>query len=452
MTERVLFVDDDPSGRELGRYNLSEAGYEVDLAEDGQQAMELFGDGEHALVITDMRMPGLSGMELLEQIKERVPDVPVVVITAHGNVEIAVQAMKAGAYDFIEKPFSRDVLLLVVRRALEHRRLKLENRVLRRKARGVEREIAYASEAMERLLQTVDRVAKSDAAVLISGESGTGKELIARRLHARSPRGDGPFVPVNCAALPSSLLESELFGHRRGAFTGAVTSRLGRFRQARGGTVLLDEVGEIPLDMQGKLLRVLQEKTVDVVGQDRPEAVDVRVLAATNRSLSDRIQQDLFRQDLYYRLNVVELQVLALRERRSDIAPLARHFVALASGARELELPEEVLQRLQQHDWPGNVRELENTCERMVLLCEGDKLCEEDLPHAIHAGSTAGITRDESWPPLPPNGFSLVDLERRVVERALDLQQGNITRAASYLQVPRHVLAYRIKKFGISRG
>ena len=452
MKERILFVDDDQSGRELGRYNLSEAGYEVDLAVDGQQALELFKEGEHALVVTDMRMPGLSGMELLEQIKERVPDVPVVVITAHGNVETAVQAMKAGAYDFIEKPFSRDVLLLVVRRALEHRRLKLENRILRRKARGVEREIAHASEAMERLLQTVDRVARSDAAVLITGESGTGKELIARRLHARSPRGDGPFVPVNCAALPDQLLESELFGHRRGAFTGAVTSRLGRFRQAQRGTVLLDEVGEIPLAMQGKLLRVLQEKTVDVVGQDSPVAVDVRVLAATNCSLTDRIQEGLFRQDLYYRLNVVELHVLPLRERPEDIVPLARHFIALASGGRELALPEEVLQRLQQHDWPGNVRELENACERMVLLCEGDKLRVEDLPRTVSAGPSAGAMANESWPPLPPEGLSLVDLERRVIERALDLQQGNITRAAAYLKVPRHMLAYRLKKFGISRG
>jgi two-component system NtrC family response regulator len=444
---RILFVDDDEAGRELSRYNLEGAGHRVTLAADGEEALSRFSDDEHDLVVTDLRMPRLGGMELLRRLSERAPDVPVIVITAHGSVETAVEAMKSGAYDFIEKPFGRDVLLLTVARALEHRRLTRENRRLRIRAAGVEREIVSVSRAMTDLLRSADRVARSAAAVLITGESGTGKELLARRIHARSPRAERPFAAINCAALPADLLESELFGHERGAYTGAARARAGRFRAAAGGTILLDEVGELPPALQGKLLRVVQEKTVDVVGADRPVTVDVRVLAATNRPLSEAIAEGRFREDLYYRLNVVELEVPPLRERREDIEPLARHFIARFAEDRELHLPDALLAALSGHAWPGNVRELQNACERLVVLAEGDTLSVDELPASFRP---AAADLDE-WPPLPPEGLSLVDLERRVIERALSIQKGNVTRAAAFLRVPRHVLAYRIEKYGIRR-
>jgi DNA-binding NtrC family response regulator len=450
VKERILFVDDDEAGRELGRYNLEEAGYAVEVAVDGRQGLERFSPEAHDLVVTDLRMPQLGGMELLEQVKRQAPDVPVVVITAHGNVETAVRAMKAGAYDFIEKPFGREVLLLTVARALEHQRLRRENRSLRSRAAGVEREIVAVSEPMQQLLRTADRVARSDASVLITGESGTGKELVARRLHARSRRADGPFVPVNCAAIPAELLESELFGHEKGAYTGATRARAGRFRRADGGTVFLDEVSEIPLPLQGKLLRVLQERTVDVVGADRSVPVDVRVVAASNQPLAEAIEAGRFREDLFYRLDVVELHLPPLRERPEDIEPLVRHFVARGAPGSELAVPGEVLEALRRHGWPGNVRELENACERLVILAEGDRLRAEDLPPAVLAQSEPSPAALE-WPPLPADGLSLVDLERRVIERALQLKQGNVTQAAAYLRVPRHVLAYRIEKYGIRR-
>ena len=447
---RILFVDDDEAGRELSLYNLTDAGHAVDVAGDGSQALRLFSPDSHDLVVTDLRMPGTSGMEVLRQVTFTAPDVPVVVITAHGSVEVAVEAMRAGAYDFIEKPFARDVLLMAVERALVHRRLTLENRALRRRATGVERPIVRASRAMEELLRTVDRVARSDAAVLITGESGTGKELVARRLHARSDRAEEAFVPVNCAAVPSELLESELFGHDKGAYTGADRSREGRFRQAAGGTLFLDEVGEIPLAVQGKLLRVLQEKTVDVLGRDRPVKVDVRVVAATNQSLNARIEEGTFRQDLYYRLNVVEIPVPPLIQRMEDVEPLTRHFVAHFAPGRRLAVGAGVLDELRRHHWPGNVRELQNACERLVVLCDGDTLKVEDLPPAVRAAE--GPVANGEWPPMPPEGLSLVDLECRVIERALQLQGGNVSAAAAYLGVPRHVLAYRIDKHGLRRG
>jgi two-component system NtrC family response regulator len=446
----ILFVDDDEAGRELSRYNLEEAGHRVTLVADGEAALSRFSPDEHDLVVTDLRMPRLGGMELLRRLAGRTPEVPVIVITAHGSVETAVEAMKAGAYDFIEKPFGRDVLLLTVARALEHRRLTRENRRLRIRAAGVEREIISVSRAMSDLLRAADRVARSDAAVLITGESGTGKELVARRIHARGPRAERPFAAINCAAVPAELLEAELFGHERGAYTGATRARAGRFRAADGGTILLDEIGELPPALQGKLLRAVQEKTVDVVGADRPVTVDVRVLAATNRSLTAAIADGRFREDLYYRLNVVELEVPPLRERPEDIEPLARHFVAQFAEGRDLELPDLVLSALAGHAWPGNVRELQNACERLVVLAGGDTLRVEDLPPSLRSGTAAAVALDE-WPPLPPEGLSLVDLERRVIERALKLQNGNVTRAAAFLRVPRHVLAYRIEKYGIRR-
>ena len=316
MTGRILFIDDDRAGREVALFNLRKAGYEVTAASDGQEGLSAFAPEKFDLVVTDVKMPGISGIEVLRRIRAEAPEVPVLVITAFGNVETAVEAMKEGAYDFIGKPFHRGQLLLSVERALERRRLATEVRELRIRASGVEREIVIASEAMHRVFEIADRVAPSDATILITGESGTGKEVVAHRIHMHSSRAEKPFVAINCAAIPGELLESELFGHTRGAFTGAVRDRSGRFRQAEGGTLFLDEIGEIPVSLQAKLLRVLQEKTVDALGNDAPTPVDVRVLAATNKDIKDRIREGSFREDLYYRLNVVEIHVPALKERR----------------------------------------------------------------------------------------------------------------------------------------
>ncbi len=458
MKERILFIDDDLAGREVALFNLRKAGYEVETAADGREGLERFSPERHHLVVTDLKMPGLSGMEVLRSIRKRAPEVPVLVITAFGNVETAVEAMKEGADDFIGKPFHRDQLLLAISKALERRRLAAEVRDLRIRSSGVERQIVCASPAMRRVLEIADRVAKSDATVLITGESGTGKEAVARRVHVRSPRAEGPFVAVNCAAIPGELLESELFGHARGAFTGAVRERLGKFRQAERGTLFLDEVGELPLSLQAKLLRVLQEKVVDAVGSDRPVPVDVRVVAATNQDLSRAIRQGSFREDLFYRLNVVEIRVPPLRERPEDIPLLVEHFLVELGAGREVSVPPEVMRALADRPWPGNVRELRNACERLLILCRGDEVSPEDLPPVPGGGAFREAAADEAssgsgpeWPPLPPGGLSLVDLEKRVIERALRLKGGNITQAAAYLRVPRHILVYRIEKFGIRR-
>jgi len=452
MQGRILFIDDDRSGREVALFNLRKAGYDVTPAADGREGLDAFSTAPFDLVITDLKMPGVPGMEVLRKIRAGSPDVPVLVITAFGNVETAVAAMKEGAYDFIGKPFHRDQLLLAVEKALDRRRLATEVRDLRIRASGVERDVVSVSTAMRRLLEVADRVAATVATVLITGESGTGKEILARRIHVRSPRAEGPFVAVNCAAIPAELLESELFGHARGAFTGAVRDRAGRFRQASGGTLFLDEVGEIPTPLQGKLLRTLQERVVDAVGGDTPVPVDVRILAATNRDLPSRIREGFFREDLYYRLNVVELAVPPLRDRPDDIPPLVRRFVSEFSAGREIAVPAAVVAELSTRPWPGNVRELKNACERMVILCRGDEVSLEDLPPAPH-GPGAGTAEDVSASTLalPAEGLSLVDLEKRVIERALRMKGGNITQAALFLRIPRHILVYRIGKYGIRR-
>ncbi len=454
MASRILFIDDDKAGREVALFNLRKAGYEVAAASDGQEGLDAFAARPFDLVVTDVKMPGISGIEVLRRIRERAPDVPVLVITAFGNVETAVTAMKEGAYDFIGKPFHRDQLLLAVEKALERRRLASEVRELKIRASGVGREIVCVSAAMKKVLEVADRVAATDATVLITGESGTGKEAVARRIHVMSPRAERPFVAVNCAAIPGELLESELFGHARGAFTGAVRDRVGRFRQAEGGTLFLDEIGELPLPLQAKLLRVLQERVVDAVGSDRPIPVDVRIVVATNRDLPERIREGTFREDLYFRLNVVEVRVPPLRERPEDIPALVDRFMGELAQGRDLVVPPPVMEELSCRPWPGNVRELKNACERMAILCRGAEVSMDDLPPPPPARRVADSGADgggDDWPPLPPGGLSLVDLEKRIIERALRLKGGNITQAAAYLRIPRHVLVYRIEKFGIRR-
>jgi DNA-binding NtrC family response regulator len=407
-------------------------------------------------VITDLRMPGIDGLDVVRAVKAKAPDTPVLVITAYGSVDTAVEAMKAGAYDFIGKPFQRDHLLLTVGRALESRQLREEVRRLRIRATGVERPIVSASEAMARVLGIADRVAPTQATVLVTGETGTGKELVARRIHSRSLRSAGPFVAVSCGAIPGELIESELFGHERGAFTGASRSRPGRFRQAQGGTLFLDEIAELPLGLQGKLLRVLQERVVDVLGADEPVAIDVRLVAATHQDLGERVRAGEFREDLRYRLDVLQLAIPPLRERPEDVEPLVRHFVEGFASGRDVTIPAEVLEAMRARPWPGNVRQLQNACERLVILCPGNELRVEDLPPGEPLPERAPRTDLPSvdggeWPPLPEAGLGLVDLEKRVIERVLAHKHGNVTQAAAYLRVPRHILAYRMAKYGIRR-
>jgi two-component system NtrC family response regulator len=448
---RVLLVDDDESFRRVHEYQLAQAGYEVTSAADGEAALTRFRDERPDVVISDVKMPGLDGLALLARITAMAPDTPVVMITAQGTVETAVEAMKRGAFDFLTKPFPGEKLRLTLERARELARLRRENRELRREVegrRGVGGLIG-SSPAMQRLFEAMELVAPAPSTVLIQGETGTGKELVARALHHDSPRKDAAFVTVNCGAIPESLIESELFGHRKGAFTGAGSDRMGKFEAADGGTLLLDEVGEIPLALQSKILRVLQSGEVDRLGSDRPIGVDVRILAATNRDLESMVQSGDFREDLYYRLAVVPLGVPPLRERREDIPLLAEHFLRRMrerTGRSGLCLPAEALSMFERYAWPGNVRELENTIERMVVLSRDDELSIDTMPEKVRGfvddARTTGFK-------LPPGGVRLDELERDLLVQALRRHDGNRTKAAKELGLTRNTLLYRMQKHGL---
>jgi DNA-binding NtrC family response regulator len=449
MSAKILIIEDDASGRELAVFNLSRAGYHVTAARDGNEGLDLLAEQTFNLVITDVKMPGISGIDVLRKIRAEYIELPVIIITAYANVTLAVDAMKLGAADFLGKPFSRDHLLLVVEKALKHQALASEINTLRISAGGIERPILFQSTIMSDIINMTDRFAASDASVLITGNSGTGKELIARRIHTRSGRASGPFVPINLAAMPENLIESEMFGHKKGAFTGAINDRPGRFKQANGGTIFLDEIAELPLMLQGKLLRALQEKTIDSLGSDTPTAVDVRVVAATNRDLAEEVEAGRFRADLYYRINVVQIHVPPLKDRPEDIELLARHFINRFAEGRTMELPESVVAAMRAHHWPGNIRELENVCQRLALLTPGDVVRIDDLPFVPSAASASSVLIDNI--PLPSEGISLFDLEKNIIEKALQLQNRNVSKTASWLKIPRHVLAYRMEKYGIEK-
>jgi DNA-binding NtrC family response regulator len=357
MKHKILVIDDDPSLRRVLEYNLEEDGYEVTVSASGSEGLQAFDELGPALVITDLKMPGIDGFQVLREIKERSPETLVMIITAFGAVETAVEAMKLGAYDYITKPFNRDELKLVVRKALQVTSLSRENKQLRQElTEKIDfRNIVGISREMEKVFQVVRKVANTDATVLITGESGTGKELVAKALHTLSSRKAAPFVPINCAAIPRDLLESELFGHVKGAFTGAVRDKPGKFKQADGGTLFLDEVGELPLDLQPKLLRALQEKIVEPVGGTEAQQLDVRVVAATNLDMDQAMRDGVFREDLYYRLSVIPLHIPPLRERKDDILLLLKHF-ASRQGAATVKFSPEAVNTLVSYHWPGNVR------------------------------------------------------------------------------------------------
>ena len=446
MKHRILIIDDDKSLRRVLEYNLQEEGYEVRAAESGEEGIYWFEQEKPDLVITDMKMSGMDGLMVLKSIKERSPETLVIIITAFGTVDIAVQAMKSGAYDYITKPFNRDELRLTVKKALAFNGLAEENRRLRSELadKADLRTMVGSSREMEKVFEVIRKVADTEASVLITGESGSGMELVARSLHANSSRREAPFIAINCAAIPRDLLESELFGHVKGAFTGAARDKTGKFQQADGGTLFLDEVGELPLELQPKLLRALQEKEVEPVGGNRPQKVDVRIVSATNLDTEKAIANGTFREDLYYRLGVIPIHLPPLRERRMDIPLLLRYFCA-KRGGNQVSFSEEALETLVLYPWPGNVRELENTVERLLIMRNGNEITMDDLPEKFLNNRLTGhaVIR------LPDGGYSLEQLEREVVIQALERNNWNQTAAARFLRIPRHTLIYRLEKYGI---
>jgi two-component system NtrC family response regulator len=447
-----MLIDDDPSLREVLAFALKEQGHQVEVLADGPSALARLTTFRPDVVITDLKMPGIDGMEVLLRVIETDATVPVIVLTAFGSIEDAVEAMKRGAYHYLTKPYNRDELKLAVDQALERRHLLLENRNLRDRLREQTQkvDIVDASAAMQQVLQTVRRIAPTDATVLLTGESGTGKEVVAHALHAHSDRWEASFVAVNCAAIPKDLMESELFGYARGAFTGAIKDKPGKFQRADGGTLFLDEVGDLPFDLQTKLLRVIETGQVDIVGGQRPAQVDVRLIAATNADLAAKVREGQFRGDLYYRLNVIPIHIAPLRERADDIPALWNHFIQKYAGGLPVRSSPELIRTLMRMPWPGNVRELANVCQRMVLLRTSDVLTERDLP-----AESAATSPDPGGQPrgflgeLPEGRLPLLDLEREIIVRALAKHAGNKTRTSEYLGIPRHVLLYRLEKYGI---
>jgi two-component system NtrC family response regulator len=450
----ILVVDDDSSLRRVMKMQLEEAGYDVALAADGGEAREIIDRKHPKLVITDLRMPVSDGMDLLRYVREERLETTVIIITAFATVETAVQAMKAGAYDYVTKPIDYDALVLAVHRAMERQNLLEEVRNLRAaldQKYGFENIVGH-SKALLRVLEMASRVAQHDSTVLIRGETGTGKELLARAIHHNSRRRAKPFVTINCGAIPKELLESELFGYTRGAFSGAYAPKAGKIEMAGGGTLFLDEVGELPLDMQVKLLRLLQHGEVDKIGATGTAVVDVRVIAATNRDLQAMIEDGAFREDLYYRLAVVPLVLPPLRERREDIPELVQHLFRKMKerhGLPALRLSSAVNSALARYGWPGNVRELENVIERMVVLASGDEVTAADLPEEI--GASKAASGGPFLLDLPEQGVSLEAVERDLLLRALEKFNWNQTQAARYLDISRRTLIYRMEKHGLSR-
>ncbi len=451
MNISILIVDDERVQREmLGAY-LKKKGHTVRLASSGAEALEIVRDATVDIVISDQKMPGMSGIELAGQLRTDHPNVSVVVLTAYGTIGDAVQAMRDGVEDYLTKPVDLEELEVVIAKIVEKRQLVRENEWLREQVRSSRATpgIVYVSEAMQEVMSMVARAAESRATVLVDGESGTGKELVARAVHDAGDRRDRSFIAVNCAAVPENLIESELFGHEKGAFTGAEKRRIGRFEQADGGTLFLDEIGEIPLPVQVKLLRVLQERSFERVGGNEPVAVNVRIIAATNRTLEDEVESGRFRSDLYYRLNVVSIHIPPLRERRQDIPVLADHFLELYSrehGRAVKRLAPEALDALIKHSFPGNVRELGNIIEQAVVLSRGDIIGVADLSRQV----AASVKNDTDDVFVPGNlDDRVAALERVSLERALREADGNKSAAARVLGVSERKVRYMLRKYGM---
>ena len=452
--ERILVIDDEKNMRHMLAVLLEKEGYEVATAGDGNEGLDLAGETYFDVILCDLKMPVMDGMTFLEKFQEMKLESTVIVMSAYGTLDTAIDAMKRGAYDYVSKPFKADEILLTLRKAEERERLRRENRRLQQ---SIQERYSFAnmigrSPAMQEIFATITKVAEYKTTVLVTGESGTGKELIARAIHYHSPRANKPLVTVNCGAIPESLLESELFGHRKGAFTDAIRDKRGLFEEADGGSIFLDEIGELPRSLQVKLLRVLQEEEIKRLGDTRSIKIDVRVLAATTKDLAGEVKAGHFRDDLFYRINVLQVTVPPLRERAGDLGLLIQHFVdktAKRLGLQVNQVDPAVLRALQRYVWPGNVRELENVIERAMVMAGGRTIELEDLPPALQEAQTS--------PLLPDDGALSIKeasrrLERELIRRALEKTGGNRTQAAKLLEISHPALLYKIKEYGLDTG
>ncbi|HXF49419.1 MAG TPA: sigma-54 dependent transcriptional regulator [Verrucomicrobiae bacterium] len=446
----IVLVEDDPSFLRVMEFSLKKEGFAVTSFPDGGKALPYLLNNKAAIFITDLAMPNVGGIELLRRLSGQGSKATPVVITAYGTVETAVEAMKLGAFDYLTKPFSPEELVLVVRQALKMRSLVSENQRLKEQLAEKFRPENFvgSSPAMETVFAWIAKAAGSTANALITGESGTGKELVARALHFHSPRASGPFVAINCAAIPSNLLEAELFGYVRGAFTGAIRDREGKFEEAEGGTLFLDEVAELPLEMQAKLLRVLEDKKISRLGGKGEAAVDFRLVASTNKKLEQLIVEKTFREDLYYRLSVLPVELPSLRERREDIPSLVSHFFK-KFGAPELRISAEGMALLLAYPFPGNVRELENICEQISVLRRSNEIGAADLPEKVRRYRPE---KPKLFFEPPEEGVHLEELEKELIRFALEKFGGNQTKAAQYLGITRPTLIYRLEKYGFVKG
>jgi len=448
MGMKILLADDDAALRKVIQFKLKQRGYEVTATADGEEALSVLRHGRYELLLSDMKMPKLNGLDLLKQARKVQPDIEVIFMTAYAAVSQAVEAVKLGAFDYLTKPFDDDQLFVTIEKAVKFKQLENENKLLKEQLSGVgpAKQMVGVSPSFKQLLNLIEKVAPTDATILITGESGTGKELVARSLHRQSNRSEQEFVTVNCAAIPRELLESELFGHVRGAFTGAVKDKKGKFEQADGGTLFLDEISELSIELQAKLLRAIQERVIEPVGSEQRIEIDVRLLAATNVNLRDRVTAGGFREDLFYRLNVIPLPVPPLRERREDIAPLVKTFLERFAPENHISVSANLMKLLKEHSWPGNIRELENLMERMTILRKSDELTFDDLPADFGMSEKQEAASRASG---HSEHVGLYETEKQLIIHALEKFAWNRTKASAYLSVPRHILIYRMKKFGI---
>jgi DNA-binding NtrC family response regulator len=463
MSARILLADDDEGLRKVIQFKLKKKGYDVVSVADGESAISSLRTARFDLILSDMKMPRVNGIELLAQAKKIQSDIEVIMITAFADVSQAVQAVKLGAFDYLTKPFDDDHLFLSIEKALRVANLERENQILRKHiTTGDDAAMIGVSPNFKALMALIDKVAPSDATLLISGESGTGKELVARTVHQRSSRADKPIITINCAAIPRELLESELFGHVKGAFTGAIRDKRGKFELADRGTLFLDEISELSIDLQAKLLRVIQERVVEPVGSEQQIEIDVRLLASSNVDLKGRVADGSFREDLYYRLSVIPVYVPPLRERAGDISLLARRFLSRFAQSEKVTISAELMERLKTNSWPGNIRELENLIERISILRTSDQLGLSDLPPDFGSESQSAQTKMRAGEPsLQRNTPQVLDssasltyheAEKRIVVGALQKSGWNRSKAARILKIPRHVLLYRIKRYDITES
>jgi two-component system NtrC family response regulator len=450
----VLIVEDDESLRRVTQLQLQKLGFTTDVAAGAEQALRMLAEVQYDVLLTDVCMPGMSGLELLKQVKLEHPELIVILITAFGTVVNAVEAMKSGAYDYVTKPLQIYALKELLERAIDHRQLTHEVGLLRAcldQKYGFEN-IIGSSALLAHTIDVARRAADSDATVLISGETGTGKELLAKAIHLRSPRKDRLMVTINCGAIPRELLESELFGHVKGSFTGAHSHKKGRIEAADGGTVFLDEIGEMPLELQVRILRLIQEREIDKIGSTHPTKVNVRIIAATHRNLEAMVEDRTFREDLYYRLAVLPIEIPPLRDRPSDILDLVQYFFEKGKQKHSqpnLRLPTDLLSAFTSYRWPGNIRQLENLIERLVVLCDGNEIKMRDLPEPMRSAAAS----DELIPiELPPQGLDLEAVEKELLTKALHKFGGNQSRAAAYLNISRKAFLHRLAKFGIDKS